>query len=216
MRDRSREFSSPVNSSGCHGLQWLSWTGWASWGGVGQVKTRQWHVPGLIRVYGRDPSFRGVSREFRSLKRFPCPLRTEHPSLSQSTDDELLWSSFVPSQPIKQDICIYIYISQGLLFFNIIRKPKTDLSICMILNMYYTFLCPSIQNWNVISSKTPTLTHLIIHPLNLNDTLHNSCSVPSGPLKSDLSIPLTPFGKAPLIRRSAREYADALVSLAFE
>jgi len=37
----------------------------------------------------------------------------------------------------------------------------------------------SSQNLNVISSDTPTLTHLIIHPPHPNDTHLNSYSVPS-------------------------------------
>ena len=40
---------------------------------------------------------------------------------------------------------------------------------------------PSVQNKNVVSSNTPTLTHLIIHPPHLNDTHHNSYSFPSWP-----------------------------------
>ena len=45
--------------------------------------------------------------------------------------------------------------------------------------IYLSPLAPSTQNWNLISSNTPTLTHLIIYPLHLNDTHLNSYSVPS-------------------------------------
>src|SRR6218665_2533481 len=42
---------------------------------------------------------------------------------------------------------------------------------------------PSTQNSNVVTSKTLTLTHLISHPPNLNDTHLNSYSVLSDPLE---------------------------------
>src|SRR6218665_2589461 len=53
----------------------------------------------------------------------------------------------------------------------------------------------STQNQNVISSNTPTLTHLIIHLLHLNDTHLNSYSVLSW---YSGKLLLTPFGKRPI------------------
>src|SRR6218665_4002385 len=59
---------------------------------------------------------------------------------------------------------------------------------------------------NVISSNTPPLTHLIIHPLHLNDTHLNSYSVSSWYSGNRPWAALDPtFGNPPLIRRSARE-----------
>src|SRR6218665_3276266 len=56
---------------------------------------------------------------------------------------------------------------------------------------------PSTQNENVISSNTPTLTHLIIHLLHLNDTHLNSYSVPGGILEIRPELLLTPPWKLP-------------------
>ena len=63
-----------------------------------------------------------------------------------------------------------------------------------------------------ILSKTLTLTHLIIHHHNLNDTHLNSYSAPSDPLEIGPELTMD----YPFIRCSAPEGAGALVRLAFE
>src|SRR6218665_3245222 len=109
---------------------------------------------------------------------------------------ELLWSRAFATLP-RTSTPQHFFAST-----TIIANRKTSSS--------FGLLYPSrrAQNENVISSKTITLTHLIIHPPNLNDTHLNSYCVPSDPLqKSDLSLPQITFGlwTIPLIRCSVRE-----------
>src|SRR6218665_1417460 len=51
-----------------------------------------------------------------------------------------------------------------------------DMFICLL---YPSPPGPSTQNYNLISSNTPTLTHLIISSPHLNNTHTNRYSVPS-------------------------------------
>ena len=67
------------------------------------------------------------------------------------------------------------------------------------MKYYYIIQCTGICHLlNVISSNTPTLTHLIIHPPHLNNTRLNTYSVPPGILEIGLELLLTPLWKTRL------------------
>ena len=52
--------------------------------------------------------------------------------------------------------------------YHVDSRPIGKWSVC-VFGSFIRHLWPSTQNWNVISSNTPTLTHLIINPPHLNN-----------------------------------------------